>query len=241
MPVSLSVSTGSSCIGKNWPGTPFFRWIAIAIAVLILSLSGSAERHVPQRTSLLLFVKTSSDASRWRQQQKRRHMGAVSSRTPHQRRNSALSWIKSCPRRPNSSLYSRPEDNLVSGVAEISFACSLGVLWSEYSIISTGCGPANFSDALERICYQGVIASAGVALFLRIVTGGDSLETTVENALYPLEGPTLIQVRIAEYFSALSVLGAFVSLGYQSYVRGANMEGLSGIDVSMCRAIQDLL
>jgi hypothetical protein len=142
-------------------------------------------------------------------------------------------------RERTTNLYSRPQDNLVSGISEISFAFSLGVLWSEYCIILTGCGPANFSDTLERICYQGVIASAGVALFLRIVTGGGvSLEETTENFYGPLEDSTLIQVRIAEWSSALAVVGAIGALGYQTYVRGeTNMEGLTGIDVSMCRAI----
>jgi len=49
----------------------------------------------------------------------------------------------------------------------------------------------------------------------------------------------LIQVRIAEYASVVAVLGAFVALGFQE-MRGSNMDGLSGIDVSMCRAIRDL-
>ena len=64
-------------------------------------------------------------------------------------------------------------DNLVSGLAEISIGFSVGVLWSEFAVITTGCGPLNFSDILERICYQGVILTAGLSLFTRIVTIGD--------------------------------------------------------------------
>jgi hypothetical protein len=127
----------------------------------------------------------------------------------------------------------------VSGIAEISFAFSLGVLWSEYSIILTGCGPANFSDTLERICYQGVIVSSGLALFNLIVTSGKSLETTSDEFFGPLENLTLWQVRVAELASASAVLGAFVALGLQ-YYRSANIDGLSGIDVGMCRALRDL-
>lgn len=127
-------------------------------------------------------------------------------------------------------------------MSEISFACSLGVLWSEYCILWTGCGPVQFSDTLERLCYQGVIVSAGLAWFLRIVTGdgGTSLAETAENWYGPLQDATLVQIRIAELTSALAVVGAVAVLGYQTYVRGATMEGLSGIDVSMCRAIQAL-
>ncbi|CAJ1931129.1 unnamed protein product [Cylindrotheca closterium] len=141
--------------------------------------------------------------------------------------------------RKSSCLYSRPQDNLVSGIAEIGIGFALGVLWSEFFIAFTGCGPTNFSDTLERICYQGVIVLAGVALFNRIVTGGKDLEKSAEDVFGPLESFTLIQVQIAEYSSALAVVGAFVALGFQ-YSRGADIDGLSGIDVAMCRAIRDL-
>ena len=133
-------------------------------------------------------------------------------------------------------------DNLVSGVAEISIGFALGVLWSEYAVITTGCGPLNFSDILERICYQGVILSAGASLFTRIVTSGKDL-TTYINEDYFGEGmlaeATLIQVRAAEWLSVLAVVGAFASLAVQ-IVNGEQMDGLSGIDVEMCRAIRDL-
>jgi hypothetical protein len=135
-------------------------------------------------------------------------------------------------------LYARPQDNLISGIAEISFAFSLGVLWSEYYIVLTGCGPLNFSDTLERICYQGVIVASGVALFNRIVQG-TSLDETTEELFGPLEDFTLWQVRIAEWSSVLTVLGAFVALAFQ-YSRETNMDGLSGINVDMCRALRDL-
>lgn len=136
-------------------------------------------------------------------------------------------------------LFARPQDNLVAGISEIGFGFSLGVLWSEYSIVLTGCGPLDFSDTLERICYQGVIALAGTALFNRIVTGGKGLDTSGDELFGPLEEFTLFQVRWAEYASVAAVIGAFVALGFQ-YSRGGNLDGLSGIDVSMCRAIRDM-
>lgn len=143
------------------------------------------------------------------------------------------------PRRHSTTLhYSRREDNLFSGLAEIGMGFSVGVLWSEYSIIGTGCGPLGFSDTLERICYQGVIVLSGIALFNRIVTT-KSLETTVDELFGPLLDVTLLQVRIAEYASALAVVGAIAALAVQ-YQSGANMSGLSGIDESLCRAIRDL-
>lgn len=132
--------------------------------------------------------------------------------------------------------YFRPQDNLFSGIAEIGMGFSVGVLYSEYSIIMTGCGPLNFSDTLERICYQGVIVYAGLALFNRIVTQL-SLEETVDNMFGPLQPSTLWQVRVAEYLSAAAVVGAIIALQLQ-YTKGVSMDGLSGIDVNMCRAIR---
>jgi hypothetical protein len=116
---------------------------------------------------------------------------------------------------------------------------SIGVLYSEYFIILTGCGPPNFTDTLERICYQGVIVYAGLALFNRIVTqfASGGLDNAVDNLFGPLQESTLWQVRVAEYLSAAAVLGAFVALQVQ-YSKGASMDGLSGIDVNMCRAIR---
>jgi hypothetical protein len=134
-------------------------------------------------------------------------------------------------------------DNLVSGIAEISIGFSLGVLFSEYAVITTGCGPLSFSDTLERICYQGVILSAGASLFTRIVTGGNSDLTIFVCEDYfggdMLAESTVVQVRVAESLSILAVLGAIVALSFQ-VTNGERMDGLSGINVEMCRAVRDL-
>ena len=130
----------------------------------------------------------------------------------------------------------RREDTLFSGIAEIGMGFSVGVLYSEYFIILTSCGPPNFSDTLERICYEGVIVYAGLALFNRIVTLS-GLDDTVEEIFGPLQPSTLLQVRIAEYLSAAAVVGAFVALQVQ-YSKDVSMDGLSGIDINMCRAIR---
>ncbi|KAG7357377.1 hypothetical protein IV203_002065 [Nitzschia inconspicua] len=123
----------------------------------------------------------------------------------------------SAPPLSTAMYYGRREDNLFSGLAEIGIGFSI--------------------DALERVCYQGVIAFSGVALFNRIVAG-KSLELTVEEWFGPLLDTTLVQIRIAEYSSAMAVGGAFLALAVQ-YQSGANMDGLSGIDVTLCRAIRD--
>ena len=135
-----------------------------------------------------------------------------------------------------TSIHARSEDHAVSSVAAIGFISSLGVLWSEYCILVTGCGPSDFSDALERICYQGVIVLTGIVVFNRIITGGKGLDDSTIDFFGPLEEFTLIQVRMAEYASLLAVLGSFVALVFQDG-RGVNMTGISG--VTMCLAWRD--
>ena len=178
------------------------------------------------------------------------HVPAVARKTYNIDDNSAAGSNKKLRRRidPSSShsspsalcVWSPRNNNLVSGLAEISFGFSLGVLWSEYSIIWTGCPPVDLSDFLERLCYQGVIISSGLALFNRIISRGRSLKEVSDDVWGPLDDSTLIQVEIAEYTSAIAALGSFTSLGVQIYIRQANMDGLSGIDVDLCRAINDL-
>lgn len=153
---------------------------------------------------------------------------------------SCFTSIAPQPPQPTSRLrlwYSR-YDNLVSGIAEISVGTSIGVLWSEYAILVTGCGPLNLSDGLERFCYQAVICAAGLIIFTRIVTQKD-LTALCQDFYGELQEFTLIQVRAAEWLSLLAVLGAFVALGSQMW-SGQQMNGLTGIDVQMCRAIRDL-
>lgn len=172
---------------------------------------------------------------------KRNYDTRVPSRGIHHARNSITFNIRSKDAHTDHvhllRYYSRPQDNLFSGIAELEMGFSIGVLYSEYSIIMTGCGPPDFGDTLERICYQGVIVYAGLALFNRIVTQFNSgLEDTANNMYGPLQPSTLWQIRIAEYLSALAVFGAFVALQIQ-YSNGVSMDGLSGIDINMCRAI----
>lgn len=133
--------------------------------------------------------------------------------------------------------YSR-YDNLVAGIAEISMGTSIGVLWSEFAVLTTGCGPLQLSDALERFCYQAVLVAAGLALFFRIATGKDAVSLT-QDVYGELQDFTLVQVRAAEWLLLLAVLGAFAALASQM-MSGQQMDGMSGINVQMCRAIRDL-
>jgi len=111
---------------------------------------------------------------------------------------------------------------------------SLCTIWSEYSVLTTGCGPMELSDTLERGCYLGVLFVAGLSVFVRIVSGGQSLsdvyKNSIDNSFYPY-------FMLVESLSLVAVMGAFIALALQS-IKGEQMDGLSGINVDMCRAIQ---
>jgi len=143
--------------------------------------------------------------------------------------------------RRNSQLNFSRYDNLISGVAEISMGMSIGTLWSEFSVIVTGCGPIQMSDFLERFCYEGVIAVSCAMIFMKIVSGKSLTVLSDEyfDGLLRLEDSTLLQVSIAEALTFLAVVGAFVALGSQ-ISNGVDMNGLSGIDIEMCRAVRSL-
>jgi hypothetical protein len=63
-----------------------------------------------------------------------------------------------------------------------------------------------------------------------------SIDTTIPNR----DRDTItLQIRAVEYLSLLVVVGAFMSLGAQ-IVNGEQMDGLSGINEDMCKAMQQL-
>ncbi|KAL3794394.1 hypothetical protein HJC23_012931 [Cyclotella cryptica] len=129
----------------------------------------------------------------------------------------------------------------------ISTASSIVTLWSEYSVITTGCGPPQLSDAVERGCYLGTLVIAGLSVFARIVTGHDVSTTILQyvssgikrNNREDTYAFNFSQLELAESMSLLAALMAFVALGIQQY-NGEKMDGLSGINVDMCRALQSL-
>ena len=139
-----------------------------------------------------------------------------------------------------TALYSTKYDRLVSGIAEISLGASLCVLWSEYSVITTGCGPLDLSDFLERVCYQVDIVSGGIFLFSRIGFSRDVTTILQEDKPfgYALQDLTLIQVKWAERLAYVSVLGAVIALTSQ-VENGSQMDGLSGINIELCRSTRD--
>jgi len=133
---------------------------------------------------------------------------------------------------------------LTSAIAILGLVSSVGTLWSEYSVIITGCGPQQLSDSLERGCYLGTLVIAGLSVFVRIVTGNGIdfiLAQLVSGGKRKYCGKKSFrwpsQLQITEILSLIAVLMALVTLGVQEF-NGEQMDGLSGINIEMCRAIQ---
>jgi len=172
-----------------------------------------------------------------------KHVGSSGTKQPSalafvSGRNSSL-FQRSFPNvRVSSRLNIARNDNLVSGIAEISIGASIGVLWSEVAVLATGCGPTGLSDNLERLCYLIVIVSSSTVAFCRIAFGQGPVRIA-EDALGYLEGSTTVQVRVAEWLGVLAILGALAALSSQVY-HGSRMDGLSGIDIQMCKAVREL-
>ena len=138
-------------------------------------------------------------------------------------------------------------DGRISNIARSALAYSLsvavllasiGTMYSEVSVIRTGCGPPLLPDIVERSCYLGVLIIAGLSVFLRIVTGRGLADAIINTETQDDKDIISLQLfRLVEYLSFIAVLGAFVSLGSQT-INGEQMDGLSGINVEMCKAMQ---
>ena len=132
------------------------------------------------------------------------------------------------------------EDNLLlptSIFVVTSMFSSMITLWSEYSVLMTGCGPLSLPDWLERSSYLGVLVVAGLSVFVRIVSGGQSLSIIYKDNMGSSSEKYNQYVSLVENLSLVVVVGAFAALGMQS-IKGEQMDGLSGINIDMCRAIQ---
>ena len=122
----------------------------------------------------------------------------------------------------------------------LSTFASVCTIWSEYSVLISNCGPRSLPDALERGSYLSVLAVAGLSVLVRIVSGGQSLsEIYTENTSKSGMNYDLY-VSLVEKLSLLAVVGAFVALAAQS-MNGEQMDGLSGVNIDMCRAMQQSL
>ena len=123
--------------------------------------------------------------------------------------------------------------------SSFSIVASAIVLWSECAILLTGCGPVNLSDGLERGSYLAVLVTSSLFWLTRIVARqglsrvllGEQVATMGSSASRQL-------LEWAERWNALAVLGAFVALGLQIN-RDTRMDGLTGINVEMCRAMRE--
>ena len=135
-------------------------------------------------------------------------------------------------------LYSRPSDEIVvTGSSVATIVSSMLVMWSEYSVVRTGCGPFALADWLEESSYYLVLVFASLWIWNTIlgkVMPGFSILLFEEKYMENLV------LRAALWSSSAAVVGAFLALGFQ-YIRGANMDAYTGIDVEYCKALRDLM
>ena len=134
-------------------------------------------------------------------------------------------------------------DNVVSKISGGGIVASMGTIWSEWAVATTGCGPTTLSNIVERGCYYGAFAIAALSVFTRIAFNlsiMELLDSLLENTdLLPL---TTLQVKAAETLSLAAVCLAIVVLIVEINM-GTNIwsSGLSGIDQFACRAAFDQL
>jgi len=186
-------------------------------------------------------VSRSSSHQRW-------NIRSSSNDDDHNDDNDTVRWFS--PSSKNLELA------VATAASALTIPASAIVLWSEWAIFWTGCGPVHLSDALERGSYLTVIATSSLFWLTRLVTLGQmNLADVFTVELRAAEGAAadtnndtqrkqasirLRMIRWAELVNALAVFGAFVTLGLQIN-RDTRMDGLTGINVDMCRAARDLL
>ena len=121
----------------------------------------------------------------------------------------------------------------LAGAGAVGIVSSLGVLWSEFAVATTGCGPAELPDPLERASYLVVLVFAGAGVFSRTAFAC-SATAWVERATTATSA-SLAWIRAAEMLALAAVAGALVALEAQ-VLSGQNIwrGGLAGIDPLYC-------
>ena len=125
------------------------------------------------------------------------------------------------------------DDVGLAGAGAVGIVSSLGVLWSEFAGATTGCGPAELPDPLERASYLVVLGFAGAGVFSRTAFAC-SATAWIERATTTTSA-SLAWIRAAEVLALAAVAGALVALEAQ-VLSGQNIwrGGLAGIDPLFC-------
>ena len=92
------------------------------------------------------FVASRPAASAPPQQQQR--TGVVAHRRARHHRARAAAATAAAP---TTTMRLGGASSLVGGIGQIGIGGALGVLWSEATVATTGCGPADLPDALEVV------------------------------------------------------------------------------------------
>lgn len=201
---------------------------------------------------LLILAFAMIQATAWIHVSNRRH---ISSRhgNPPQRRNYGRPKSFAVAMTPrNDDNDNKGNENLgaaAATVAVVSLSSIAVVLWSEIAIFRTGCGPIYLPDVLERSSYLIVLGASSISMFTRIVTAfGPSVMNIPRGfANFVLQcfdykfskyyKGFIVSLQVTETLALLAAVGAIVVLANQAF-NGETMDGMSGIDLSKCRARQ---
>lgn len=138
------------------------------------------------------------------------------------------------------SLNSLQVVSFTDSFASVNLVAASLVLWDETVIYRTQCGPLFLDDRIEIISYMAVIVTMSTIILGRTILGTNLVGTleSIQQREVPIGPPSRNLLQLSEIFTFAAVAGAIIVLFHQ-YRGGGNMDGLSGIDVSFCRAIRD--
>jgi hypothetical protein len=242
MATAFIITLASATLPPSTPFPPFFSSPSFLPAnPLAVSLHPTHATHHLRRTAIELALRDNADGE-GKEEQSRDNKQTLWN-NPRQKTNNNPQGNGNNNQQNNGNHFI--VSAIITLTSTLTTLASLGTLWSEYSVFTTGCGPRSLPDAIERECYLGVLTVAGLSVFIRIVTG-DGFSSMTQQQLGYGDGKKLNDetalirwMQLAESLSLLAVLGAFVVLGSIT-IHGEQMDGMSGINVDMCRAIQEM-
>lgn len=131
------------------------------------------------------------------------------------------------------------------GVSIIGIFTSLVLLWSEYSIVTTRCGPSLLPDVVERSSYISIFILASGSNLSRIIFGSSLNNLLFGEDIYCERNSSIVLQKkvfgIMEAMVITSVFLTFAVLAYQCLNGDAfsPSAGMSGINVQWCKLVNE--
>ena len=131
------------------------------------------------------------------------------------------------------------------GVSIIGIFTSLVLLWSEYSIVTTRCGPPLLPDAVEKSSYISIFILASGSNLSRIIFGSSLNNLLFGEDIYCERNSSIVLQKkvfgIMEAMVITSVFLTFAVLAYQCLNGDAfsPSSGMTGINVQWCKLVNE--